>query len=450
MLQRPLLLPVETLSREFDGKLLLALFATERGWQTIVGKRSMIHDNIHKFAPSIFFAKDFRAGNRAMFQILSGLGHVIVGLDEEGLIEFSEELRLMKMDPEVIGYLDAAFAWGEADARAYRLADGMAGKPVIVTGNPRVDLLRPELEPFIAEEAARIRERFGNFALFNTNFSMVNHFIRGFTRFRVAEWVPDSKADRMKRQLLAHKARLLEAFLKLIPELSRALHPYPLVIRPHPSEVRQTWVRAADGLKNVHVLNEGNVAAWLRAADVLIHNGCTSAVEAFILGTPALAYRPVIEQGCDLELPNDLSAQLETADELIAAVVELVGKPHDGRDRLDPKRQALLDAHVAATTGPLACVRLMDEIEKRAKMASPPSHLPRRISAQVRHALRRSYRRIAKRSLTAKGNHAYLSHKFPPISLSVVNDRIGRVSRALDRFEGLVAEEVMPDVFRIT
>ena len=195
MSSRSLLLPVETLNREFDGKLLLALHAAERGWQATVGKRSTLHDNLQRFPRSIYFSKDIRAGNEAVFRILAGMGHTIVGLDEEGLVNASDEMFLLKMKPEVVDRLHTAFAWGENDARVYRLAGGLRKRPVVVTGNPRTDLLRPELAGYFSGEVAQIRERYGQFALINTNFAMVNHFIANLNRLNVADWVAEDKAE---------------------------------------------------------------------------------------------------------------------------------------------------------------------------------------------------------------------------------------------------------------
>jgi surface carbohydrate biosynthesis protein len=449
-LTRSLLLPVETLNREFDGKLLLALHAAQRGWQTTVGKRSTLHDNLQRFPRSVYFSKDLRANNRKMFPILAGLGHTIVGLDEEGLVNASDEMFLLKMDAGVLGYFSAAFAWGENDARIYRQFEAAIPPPIIVTGNPRVDMLRPELSGYFADEIEKIRQQHGRFALINTNFAMVNHFIANQNRFKVADWVDADTASQMQSGMLGHKATLLDAFLKLLPPLAAALHPHPLIIRPHPSENHQTWKDAAPGLENVHVIHDGNVASWLAAASILIHNGCTSAIEAAIIGTPALSYRPVKSAGFDNDLPNGLSDEMETADALIPAVAQAVGKSDGARYQLDPARRAYLERHIAALDGPLGCERLMDEIERCAnpKDASNPG-LARDLAARARLAVRTPYRRIRKRSATAKGNPVYLRHKFPGISLAEVNDRIARLSAALGKFEGFTAEELLPDLFQI-
>ncbi len=91
----------------------------------------------------------------------------------------------------------------------------------------------------------------------------------------------------------------------------------------------------------------------------------------------------------------------------------------------------------------------MDELEKCAETPGPPAAPARRLTARIRLAWRRNYRRIRKRSVKAKGNPVYLRHKFPRLGLDEVNERIGRLGAALGRFDNLAAEEVMPDLFRI-
>ena len=54
-----------------------------------IGGRTAMHRHITAFAPSLYFSKSIRAGTRAMYRILKGLGHRIVALDEEGRPRFS-------------------------------------------------------------------------------------------------------------------------------------------------------------------------------------------------------------------------------------------------------------------------------------------------------------------------------------------------------------------------
>jgi surface carbohydrate biosynthesis protein len=449
MSARTLLLPIETLNRELDAKLLLALHAAERGWQPVIGERSVLHGLLPEFPPSVYFSKGFKPGNGPILRIVDGLGHAIVGLDEESLVNVSDDMLLMRMDHGILRRIRMTFAWGANDARVFGLADGLKHKPIIPSGNPRVDLLRPDLAGYFAPEAANIRGRFGRFALFNTNFSMVNHFLPNRPQFRAAKWVPAERAQEMRSGLLGHKARLLDAFLELLPGLSEALKPDALVIRPHPSENRQVWYDVADGLDNVHVVHDGSVGPWLAAADVLIHNGCTSAVEAAIIGTPALSYRPAKSPGYDNDLPNGLSLEFEDGGALTAEAVAIVRRRDTERHQLDPARRALLDAHVNALSGRLACERLLDEIERNANLLRPNAGAVKRAATRIRHRVRLAYRKFRVPPAKTLGNPEYLRHKFPGLAPSEIGARIALFQTALGRFDGFAAEEILPNLFRI-
>ena len=444
-----LLLPVETLNREFDGKLLFALHAVERGWKPIIGSRHDIHRNIASFPPSLYFSKSVRAGARTMYKIIPNVGHKICALDEEALVRLSNKIYLMKTDPLVAEATDMVFAWGHSDAEVYPQIDGMAGTPIVETGNPRADMMRPELRSFFADTIDDIRSRFGRFALFNSNFSIVNHFITGQARFRVGKWVAKDDADGLKGDLDRFKGALFEEFKKLVPRLAQAVAPNNLVIRPHPSENFQTWCDLTDHLPNVHVVHEGNVIPWLAAADVLIHCGCTSAVEAAIVGTPAIAYEPVMKDFWELDLPNDISQVMDDPDEACSEARRLLKLGGGGATRLDAARKSVIDAHIAALDGELACDRILDAIDDHPHLRDTRTTLPRRLGGIGMTAFRNLERTARTRRKSSPSSAAYAAHKFPGISLEDAENRRRRLSAALGRFDGIKLRQLRKDVFAV-
>ena len=69
------------------------------------------------------------------------------------------------------------FAWGEENVELWRQYPKLPpGIPIHITGNPRVDLLRPDMQGYYKPEADNIRKTYGNFILLNTNFNHVNAF----------------------------------------------------------------------------------------------------------------------------------------------------------------------------------------------------------------------------------------------------------------------------------
>ena len=70
----------------------------------------------------------------------------------------------------------------------------------------------------------------------------------------------------------------------MLPEIAEAFPDMRIVVRPHPVEKHAAWEEIAARHDNVELAQEGNVLPWLLAARALIHNGCTTGVEAYGLG----------------------------------------------------------------------------------------------------------------------------------------------------------------------
>lgn len=442
-----LIIPVETLNREFDGKLLLAMLAAERGYRPIIGGRTLIHSRLHDLPRSLYLAKDVRPSSRLIFSIIEKLGHVIVALDEEALVRFPDETFLTKLDNDTFNRARLLYAWGRSNAEVWRKFKGYRGTPILETGNPRFDMLRPEMRGYYDPMVAALRARYGRFTLLSSNFGVVNHFIPGHGPDRVTHDVPHELAKRAWDGFQVHKLVLFGHFQTLVPKLAAALAPNRLVIRPHPSENPDVWLETARGLDNVSVIHEGPIAPWLTAASALVHNGCTSAVEASLLGTPAFAFRPVRSNDHDLAFPNSLSTEAATAEDFISRVVA-AAEP-GGRRVLD--NEPVLAAHVDGRDHALACERILDSLKTHCDVIAAASERtwPQRLKGLAHLHGRNAARAVRTRRRTSKSSAEYTRHKFPGIALEEVNRRIKRFAEVTGRFAGIEARELRPSIFAI-
>ena len=108
---------------------------------------------------------------------LRQLGHEIVAWEEEALVRFGpEDYYRRRLSEKAVGLVSHLFAWGEDDAEVFRKYPAYPGTPIHVTGNPRIDLMRPDVRGYFDSEVADIRRRFGDPVLVNTNFGFVNAF----------------------------------------------------------------------------------------------------------------------------------------------------------------------------------------------------------------------------------------------------------------------------------
>ena len=325
-----LLMPVENQVRELDSKLLLACIAARRGFSSVIGPRREMHIGIRSFPRSIYLAKSIPRQSNIIFQIMHKLGHEIVAWDEEALVHpQAETYYRRRVCPLGMRHLSHIFAWGEDNAELWRQYPHLPnGITIHITGNPRGDLLRPEMLGFYERDADELRRTYGEFILINTNFNHVNAFSPDLNLLRpVKKPGEEPKLGRaakgMSRDyaegLRDHKQAIFEHFQRLIPSLEQAFPNYTIVVRPHPTEKQDTYHKIAAECKRVQITNEGNVVPWLMATRAFIHNGCTTGVEAHVMGVPAISYRATVNEYYDYGfyyLPNRLSHQCFDLEEL--------------------------------------------------------------------------------------------------------------------------------------
>ena len=444
------ILPCEIKSRELDSKLLLACILAERGLRVIVGSRNHIHLKLARLPRSVYLGKDVRYSSQIIVQILNQLGHQFIAQDEEAQFYFSRErYRKARVHPEVLKAAKHLLAWGPDNALAWREAGAYAGAPIDVTGNGRVDLMRPELRSLHLEQVNELQKKHGRFILVNTNFGAVNHFYTNLTVLKPPENLAGNE-NPWDAGLSKHRYALFRAFLSLLPRLAIRFPKTNFILRPHPGENHRTWIDAAGGAKNIFVSHEGNVIPWVLASAAVIHNGCTTGLEAYILDGQPIAYQPTVSDDYDLHLPNALSHCARDEASLFTLVDAILRRKFDSASLHTPEREALLANHISATHGPLASERIADAIETVAKeMAAETSSLPRQALGFLHSEGRALLKRWRMNKPGHKSNIAYTRHRFPDTSLEDVRLRIAEFSIALKRFETVRVEDYSQNIFSI-
>ncbi len=449
---RPLIIPIETQVRELDAKLLLACVAAEEGFTSYFGSQTQIHKKAAALPRGIYLSKDVRSSKVRIFEILKLLGHDIMAWDEEGLVRYpSNHYFKTRVAPKALHQVSMMFAWGADDAEMLRNYHDYNGIPIHETGNPRIDMLRRELRTFYREDADELVKRFGRFALINTNFGHANHFLPKKTQTS-----PDNQMNgqdgsgNWDDDLPPYRNKLFNLFQEMTAHLGNAFPDKTIIVRPHPSESPEVWRRAAEGCDNVHVVYEGNVLPWLLACDVLVHNGCTTAVEAFLLDRPSVAYKPIVSDRFDRHLPDSLSFPAYNLEELVDQVKPFVESRRSCGQTADQKKS--LDHHIAPQGQELAADRMV-KIIKGSAIASLPAMRPGMTSQTIGWC--RSHWRAVEKSVNSfipgsKNWAEYERHRFPGISAGEVNAKIALFASRLARFENVSARQYSEGIFSVT
>jgi surface carbohydrate biosynthesis protein len=458
-----ILIPVENQVRELDAKILLACVAANRGFPSIIGSKRQIEMCISSFPRSVYLAKSLQHGHHKFFRIARKLGHKIVGWDEDALVHLpAETYYSRRLSPAALECVSHLFAWGEDNAELWRqYPDLPAGLPIHITGNPRNDLLRPEIQTFYNDVVKKVQETYGDFILINTNFNHVNAFSPDRRLFLPVDKPGDEPefgraARGMTREyaegLRDHKQAIFEHFQKMIPALEKAFSDYTIVVRPHQVESQDIYAQIARGCQRVQVTNKYHVVPWLMASKAVILNGCTTSVEAYATGVPAISYRPVVNDEYDTgfyRLPNMLTHQCFDFDELRLTL----GKILEGRLGLvnRDESKAIISHHLTKPVGQLACERIVNVLENILDdlAQSPKPSMTNRMTGRYKATKRRLRHQSKSRKAGSQKTLEHHLRKNPDISPDDLRIRIARFQRVLGEDRQLSVEQINANIFRI-
>ena len=443
-----LLIPVESQVRELDGKILLACAAAENGFNSIIGSRAYIHHHASSVRNAVYLAKSMRRFSNRMFKIMHGLGHKIVAWDEEGLVRLpDEQYYTHRLSPITFGYIDHLFAWGNSDASVFKNYSAYSNQPIHIVGNPRIDILRPELRAYFNPETDNIIQQHGDYILINTNFGQVNHFIPnvGSDEANRDKNFSTNSNDNFIANRYKHKQTLFNEFKKIIPILANTFPSINFIVRPHPSENVMYWQQLFTKHENIKVINDGNVIPWIIGTKALISNGCTTSIEATVLGKPTLGYYPVTNDQIDDALPKAL-CDIATSNQRLIEKIETLLSENDSTDN----NYHLLAEHITSLEGDFATDKITSILFKHYIEAS---HIPRGLLSRTPSIVHNNARTLVKKIKSKKSSHrnsaAYHKHRFPPIDIAYLHERVERFQKLTGRFSSVNLSQISNDIFEL-
>jgi surface carbohydrate biosynthesis protein len=428
-----LIIPIETKVRELYGKSLLAACAADAGMQVILGDQRVIAQSLHQVPSGVYIDKSVSRTKTAHFQSLRRMGFQIAAWCEEGLTYRDKAAyQFERIHPDSMKEVSAFFAWGNSQSRDVLEVTPEAADKIHVHGNPRFDFLRSSMRTVFEDDAREIVSAHGPYLLVNTNFSRYNRF-QGrddvVDVLRKRNILTSSEREDHYRNSVEHLGQVFKAFSAAIAQLAHAFPDIKIVVRPHPSENHDRWRQEVAGLPNVEVHPEGNAIPWMMGAQAVVHNACTTGVEAFMLERPTIAYVPVQHAIFNrlTYFPNAISTIATDMATLIALVRRALSQQGAFDPNIAPKRDEVAN-HVANASGELAAERIVRTIaELQRNRTGRPSvwqETYARAFAMARLKASRA-RKMLRRNLAL---HAYMDQKFPELTLDEMRSVLERIA----------------------
>jgi surface carbohydrate biosynthesis protein len=327
-----ILLPIETIARELDYKIFLAIMILENGEKAYIGQHDILHSLSERMSVGIYVGKniflrraDEESGQR-YYNLKKNKINVIY-LHEEGAVftggpDSWERVIASQYSLDYFDQNDAICVWGDFQKR---FDDARSkGRLVEVTGHPRFDLYKPKYREYYSNNVAKIKDKFGKYILINGNYSLPNHGMglsyvfsekSGYDRNNLT-----ARFDRVRK--FSYYGRQLMSMVELTHKLAIELPQYTVIYRPHPSESRDFYETVFYGVENIYVEDDGSVGPWIFSADAVIHDGCTTAIEAHLAGKKVIHYKPEEDKNIDIWLPNQIGVRAESVEDVLKYICD--------------------------------------------------------------------------------------------------------------------------------
>lgn len=290
-------LPIETVSRELDGNLLIGVCAALRGATAIVGSKGSVAHYAIQVGGGHLLYKDHSPASLDLVSRLHRSGISVSALDQEGLV----------LDPTTYGprrvhvrhefFLKDIFAWGERQRdEIARYAPSLSSK-IVLSGSPRADILGPAFRPYrrlLANQVMAAR----NHIQINLRSAAANWNPRQYgtpdylTHLRVRGLVSSAADEARVREKIAQTRVEFQLTTELVSKIRQSFPNTLIVVRPHPDESMPAVKKAYRHIPGVTVTRHGSHLGWMESSRVCISTNCTTGVEAGLAGKHSINFDP--------------------------------------------------------------------------------------------------------------------------------------------------------------
>jgi surface carbohydrate biosynthesis protein len=339
--ERPLVvIIVDNPFRDLPGMVLVALDLCQHGIDAALVPMNLQRSEVERLRPRFVLANYFRRNNARVIADYLDRGIAVGVLDTEGGVIESWPVyaNLMPEDKTLAPRIAVWCSWGPRLAGMARDAGVFRADQIAVTGAPRMDFYAPSLRA-AAIAASPVQDMDPRpLVLINTNVPLAN------PRFQTASGEVDmfvrtfGYREEYVREWLDRQTAAMHGLAEVSHRLAGDFPEVRFVLRPHPFEATETYHRLIPGRANLTVTKQGTVDGWLLRSCALVQRSCSTAIEARLIGLPALS-PSFVPAPCNAPLVESLSTPAANYDALRGMVAEAVttaGAPRQDTPAADP------------------------------------------------------------------------------------------------------------------
>lgn len=360
-------LVLEIAVRELSSHLLFSVLAASRGHQVLIGPTNDIwlYKRLKLLPPGALMVKNMNVPLRSQNMYASFIkdGFDMYCHEAEPAIlwsDFEVFLKAYCLTSDQYLPFKGVFCWGERDYTEYTKLFSDKKDIFHITGSPRIDLWSPNLRAFWQRDYL---EALQPYILFVSNNSWVvgkRHWSEFLAIQRDLELTETDESERELYKTIQKDMIMVEHAVFSLRDLAREHKEINFIVRPHPWDNEDYWRVALGEHENIKVIYRDNLSPWIAGATAIIHNSCTSAVEAAVQGIPVISYVP--SEITDMsDIANNCGVRVKNHQELNSAVISVLAESKEQKksEGLPPLLSPLL-----STDHELASLKIIREIEK--------------------------------------------------------------------------------------
>jgi len=342
-------IPIETSVRELDGKLLVAAHLLNNNTRVFIGDRRGIKNEISHLKNAIYFTKSLDPSLEDFYDKVLSNNNKIVNMNVEGgvLYEDVQNHFINAYPVNMLKKVDKLFLFGEKiKSHFLEYLGNVYEDKLVVSGEPRFDLLDKKYSKYFKNETNRIKKEFGEYILINTSFSMANPFVgeeKIFSFLENSHAYNDEATAKLRIKRDFYK-KILKDYIIMTKKTAFEYKNINFILRPHPSESLDIYLKEFSDINNINVVNKGNVHYWISEAKAVIHYDCTTGIESVLSGTPTLAYVPDKNKEVFAWLPAYVSDECKEDDQIVERIGEILNDEYSFI--LTKEKQNVLDGYI--------------------------------------------------------------------------------------------------------
>jgi surface carbohydrate biosynthesis protein len=333
-MKKILIINVETKARDFNSRMMVAYQALTRGYKVVIGAQSEMSEFLKYLPKGIFFEKSIARNKLQKLLKIKKIGHKIVNLDEEGIASQNNKHFYLKqrMSKKTLDLTEYFFTWGNNEKELIESKYTEYKNKIKTTGNPRIELWKPEYAEFYKNEVAKINEKYNDFIFITSNFASIQHargdnFLKNQDiAFNKIETKEDQDIFNAKK---AFMAKVYIAFLNMVKTLSKSLPDRTIVIRPHPADNIDIWKENFKQCNNVFIEYEYSATPWIIASRCMVHSSCATGIEGFLMNKPVFSYLPYQDHDFVKYISNILSDVCNTEQQLLDKIIDVFNRNYN-------------------------------------------------------------------------------------------------------------------------